>query len=76
MPEHESFDDLARHRCSLCIFLSIARIDAIIGARHRASCSDRGPVVVVEKATWPGKERILRGTLADSAALPESIARR
>jgi precorrin-4/cobalt-precorrin-4 C11-methyltransferase len=67
MPERESLDALARHHCSLCIFLSIAHIDAVIEALRRAGWPDSAPMVVVEKATWPGEERVLRGTLVDIA---------
>ncbi len=67
MPERESLDALARHRCSLCIFLSIAHIDAVIEALRSADWPDSAPIVVVEKATWPGEECVLRGTLADIA---------
>lgn len=67
MPERESLDALARHHCSLCIFLWIAHIDAMIEALRRAGWADSAPMVVVKKATWPGEERALRGKLFDIA---------
>ncbi len=65
MPERESLERLAAHHCTLCIFLSIARIEAVVAALRGAGWHDSDPILVVEKATWPGEERILRGTLAD-----------
>lgn len=68
MPEGESLAALAAHGCSLCIYLSIDRIASVVAELRSAGWSDSAPIVVVEKASWPGEERILRGTLADIAA--------
>ncbi|EGV32493.1 precorrin-4 C11-methyltransferase [Thiorhodococcus drewsii AZ1] len=68
MPETESFVSLAAHGCTLCIFLSIERIEMVVEKLGEAGWSSTAPVVVVHKATWPGEERILRGTLKDIAA--------
>jgi len=38
--------------------------ETLIGVGWAASA----PIVVVYKATWPGEEQVLRGTLADIAA--------
>ena len=65
MPERESFASLAAHHCTLCIFLSIERIDAIVAHLLEAGWAPSAPVVVVHKATWPGEELVIRGTLAD-----------
>ncbi len=67
MPEGESLASLAAHRCSLCIFLSIDRIGAVVESLRTAGWAESAPIAVVEKATWPGEERVLRGTLADIA---------
>jgi precorrin-4/cobalt-precorrin-4 C11-methyltransferase len=67
MPDGESLAELAAHGCTLCIYLSIDRIAAVVDTLRSAGWSDSAPIVVVEKATWPGEERILRGTLADIA---------
>ncbi|NCA71779.1 MAG: precorrin-4 C(11)-methyltransferase [Sphingobacteriia bacterium] len=67
MPERESLERLASHGCSLCVFLSIAQIEAVCAALRAAGWGEAAPILVVEKATWPGEERILRGTLADIA---------
>jgi precorrin-4/cobalt-precorrin-4 C11-methyltransferase len=68
MPAGEALADLARHHCTLCIFLSIERIDAVAATLLTAGWAAQAPVVVVHKATWPGAELVLRGTLADIAA--------
>jgi precorrin-4/cobalt-precorrin-4 C11-methyltransferase len=68
MPPHEALADLAKHRCTLCIFLSIERVDAVAETLVGAGWAADAPVVVVHKATWPGEELVLRGTLADIAA--------
>lgn len=68
MPERESFVSLAAHGCTLCIFLSIERIEAVVEQLGQAGWATDAPVVVVHKATWPNEERVVRGTLADIAA--------
>lgn len=67
MPPGESLAALAAHGCSLCIYLSIDRIADVMSELRTAGWSDSAPIVVVEKASWPGEERILRGTLANIA---------
>lgn len=68
MPPGESFAALARHGCTLCVFLSIERIAAVAETLQGAGWTADAPVVVVHKATWPGEEQVLRGTLSDIAA--------
>ncbi|EXJ14471.1 precorrin-4 C(11)-methyltransferase [Imhoffiella purpurea] len=65
MPPGESLVELARHRCTLCLFLSITLLDDIRAALQVAGWPDEAQVLVVHKASWPDEERILRGTLAD-----------
>jgi len=65
MPERESLAALAAHGCTLCLFLSIERIERVCEILHQAGWSRAAPMVVVHKASWPGEERVLRGTLAD-----------
>lgn len=67
MPAGESFAALAEHGCTLCIFLSIERIAALAKTLTSAGWAADAPMVVVHKATWPGEEQVLRGTLADIA---------
>lgn len=65
MPSGESLAELARHRCSFCLFLAITLLDDVRNAFRTAGWRDDTPVLVVQKASWPGEERILRSTLAD-----------
>lgn len=67
MPAGESFAALAKHGCTLCIFLSIERIDAVAEALVAAGWAADAPVVVVHKATWPREEQVLRGSISDIA---------
>ncbi|MBF0183248.1 MAG: precorrin-4 C(11)-methyltransferase [Magnetococcales bacterium] len=69
MPEREQLQDLARHHCTLCLHLSITLWPTIERELSAAGWSADSPVVVVHKASWPGQEQILRGTLATMAAL-------
>lgn len=65
MPEGESLRDLAQHHCTLCLFLSITLLHKVKQELLAAGWSADAPVLVVHKASWPGEEKILRGTLAD-----------
>jgi precorrin-4/cobalt-precorrin-4 C11-methyltransferase len=65
MPPGESLAELARHRCTLCIFLSITLLREIQAELRAAGWPEESPVLVVHKASWPGEEVILHGTLAD-----------
>lgn len=65
MPEGESLEALARHRCTLCLFLSITLLREVQRALRAAGWPEEAPVLVVHKASWPGEERVIRGTLAD-----------
>jgi len=64
MPEGESLPELARHRCTLCIFLSITLLHKVEAGLREAGWPDDAPMVVVHKASWPGEEIIVRGTLS------------
>ena len=64
MPDGEDLAALAAHRTTLCIFLSITLLHKVEAGLRAAGWSDDAPVLVVHKASWPGEERIVRGTLA------------
>jgi precorrin-4/cobalt-precorrin-4 C11-methyltransferase len=66
VPDTEGLASLAQHKASMVIFLSVAVIDKLVD-RLLEGYPPHTPVVVIEKATWPG-QRILRGTLIDIAA--------
>ncbi len=65
MPEGESLAELASHHCTLCLYLSITLLKKIETELREAGWSDQSPILVVHKASWPGEEQILRGTLSD-----------
>lgn len=69
MPEGESLQELAAHHSTLCIFLSITLMGQVTAALRAAGWSPDAPVVVVHKASWPGEEKIVRGTVATIQAL-------
>lgn len=66
VPEKEKLAELAKHRATLCLFLSVQMIDEVVEQLRQGYGVDT-PVAVVQKASWP-EEVIVRGTLADIAA--------
>ena len=65
MPEGEDLEALASHHCTLCIYLSITLLHEVQNALRAAGWNEDAPILVVQKASWPGEEKIIRGTLAD-----------
>ncbi|MHB1427472.1 MAG: precorrin-4 C(11)-methyltransferase [Rhodocyclaceae bacterium] len=65
MPPGEDLAALAAHRTTLCVFLSITLLHEVQAALRAAGWPEDAPVLVVQKASWPGAEKIVRGTLAD-----------
>jgi precorrin-4/cobalt-precorrin-4 C11-methyltransferase len=66
MPETEKLADLAKHRSTMCLFLSITLMKDLVEAltpSYGADC----PVAVVHKASC-ADQKIVRGTLADIRA--------
>ncbi|HNI38521.1 MAG TPA: hypothetical protein PKZ68_09515, partial [Pseudomonadales bacterium] len=49
----------------LCMYLSITLLKTIRKELLMAGWSDQSPILVVQKASWPNEEKIVRGTLAD-----------
>ncbi|MEG3638510.1 precorrin-4 C(11)-methyltransferase [Magnetococcus sp. PR-3] len=68
MPDGEKLADLARHGSTLCIFLSITLVVPVQQALKEAGWSDDAPMLIVHKASWPGEEQIVRGTLGEDMA--------
>lgn len=64
MPEGEDLVSLARHRSTLCLFLSITLLGQVQRDLREAGWPEDSPIVVVHKASWPGEEKIIRATLA------------
>jgi precorrin-4/cobalt-precorrin-4 C11-methyltransferase len=68
VPAREGLESLARHHCTLCLFLSVTALDRVQAALRGAGWAEQAPVTVVHKATWPGEERVLRTTLGELEA--------
>ena len=67
VPETERLGELARHRATMVIFLSVAMIERV-QEELLQGYPEETPVAVVEKATWP-EQKIVRGTIKDLADL-------
>jgi len=67
VPDSESLKNLAVHKTTLCIFLSIALIEDVVADLLSAGLTEDTPVAVVEKASWHD-EKILRGNLKNIVA--------
>ncbi|MGO9378858.1 MAG: precorrin-4 C(11)-methyltransferase [Dissulfurispiraceae bacterium] len=65
VPENESLSKLAQHQATMVIFLSVGMIETLRNELLKGYPANT-PVVVVQKATWPG-QKIVRGTLHDIA---------
>jgi precorrin-4/cobalt-precorrin-4 C11-methyltransferase len=71
VPEKENLRDLAVHQASMCIFLSSGMLARVAEELLQAYPAET-PVAIVEKASWP-EERVVRGSLAELAALGKSF---
>ena len=65
MPPGEELEALAAHKTTLCLYLSITLLHKVQAALRAAGWAEDAPILVVQKASWPGQEKIVRGTLAD-----------
>src|SRR5574343_1546450 len=61
----EELEALAAHKTTLCIYLSITLLHKGQEALIKAGWREDAPILVVQKASWPGEEKIVRGTLKD-----------
>ncbi len=66
MPSGEKLRDLARHGCTLVLFLSITRINKVVSELKAGAYDDDTPVAVVYRVGWPD-EMVITGTLGDIA---------
>ena len=64
IPERENLKNLAKHKTTLCIFLSVQMISEVVEDLKSAELEISTPVVVVFHASRPD-EKIIRGTLKD-----------
>jgi len=62
MPPSEQLKDLARHHCTLALYLSATLVHKAVTDLLAAGWSVDTPVAVVQRVTWPD-QRILRVTL-------------
>lgn len=67
VPETERLGDLARHKATMVIFLSVGMIEKVRDELLQGYPEDT-PVVVIEKASWP-EQRTARGPLSNIAAM-------
>lgn len=68
VPDGEKLRDLARHRCTMCIFLSVSQIDRVAEELLQGGYRPDTGVVVVEKASWKD-QRVIRGTIENIGRL-------
>ena len=66
VPEDEDLENLAKHRASMAIFLSVKNIDGVVAKLKAGYGSGKTPIAVVYKATWED-QKIIIGTLDDIA---------
>lgn len=63
VPEREKLGDLAKHRATMVIFLSVGMVEEVRNELLQGY-RENTPVVVIEKASWPG-QKVIRGLLKD-----------
>lgn len=63
VPETEKLSELARHRATIVIFLSVGMIEKVKDELLQGYSEDT-PVVIIEKATWK-EQKVIRGQLKD-----------
>lgn len=66
VPQKEDLALLSRHQGSMCIFLSVQKMDEVV-SRLREGYPSETPVAVIYKASWL-EEKIVLGNLSDIAA--------
>ncbi|HSH70886.1 MAG TPA: precorrin-4 C(11)-methyltransferase [Deferrisomatales bacterium] len=66
VPEAESLERFAATSATLCVFLSVDRIDEVVAACRAGGRAGDTPVAVVSRASWPDQREVC-GTLADIA---------
>ena len=69
VPERERLEELAKHRASMAIFLSISRIGEVVERLLMGYPGDT-PAAVVYRTTWED-EKVIRGRLREIASLVE-----
>lgn len=67
VPDKERIEELAKHRATMIIFLSIGAIEEL-ATRLKSGYEENTPVAVVYKASWE-EQKIVRGNLNNIARL-------
>ena len=67
VPETEKLSELAKHKATMVIFLSVGMIEKV-KEELLQGYPENTPVVIIEKATWP-EQRIVKGALKDIITL-------
>ncbi len=70
VPEMERLGELARHRATIVIFLSVGMIEKVRD-ELLLGYPEETPVAVIERASWPG-QKVVRGLLKDIAEVVKS----
>lgn len=63
VPEFEKLQELAKHHCTIAMFLSATLTKKIMKELQAAGWSEETPIAVIQRATWPD-QKIVRTTLA------------
>ncbi|MDJ1499031.1 precorrin-4 C(11)-methyltransferase [Xanthocytophaga agilis] len=67
LPEHEKLNEMARHKATMCIFLS-ATIAKTVQAQLLEHYSEDTPIAILYRVTWKDEE-VYTGTLNELAAI-------
>ena len=67
IPDSESLKNLAQHKTTLCIFLSVSLIEEVVSDLLSAGLDLQTPIAVVARASW-ADEKIIRGNLENIVA--------
>ncbi|MEK6673655.1 MAG: precorrin-4 C(11)-methyltransferase [Nitrospirota bacterium] len=70
VPEMERLGELARHRATIVIFLSVGMIEKVRDELLQGYPEDT-PVAIIEKVSWPG-QKVVRGLLKDIAEVAKN----
>jgi precorrin-4/cobalt-precorrin-4 C11-methyltransferase len=69
VPETEKLKELAKHKSSMAIFLSVGMISRVVEELKNGYPANT-PAAVVEKASWP-EERVFMGTIENIGEMVE-----
>ena len=67
VPEREKLRSLAAHQATMCIFLSITMLEAVVRELVAGGYAEDTPIAIVQRASWP-EQKIVRATLATICA--------